>query len=424
MKDETLFNLSKTYNTAQFVSLSPDGTERFKNVHGDEYALLSRVGSVNIRTFTPLRSSGNPFVYGVTSADELKRQIADFQDQGYFVIVNETVDTNDGGVSGVYLNGLAQFSPNDTPRCVEKDGVCSLPLKVANHFFATIYGATLEFPRDSRIEFSVHPNKVGCNRSHVLVWEADVVTDEPTAEIAYPNNFSRHIGDKVFGLLLADSLGFDVPFTTVIGRNVAPFSFGTSVSTELWMRTSPAEPVAGKFTTQKGWVDPFALLQAEDPERQVVSVLSQDEVAAEYSGVCAGTDAPFVEGVRGFGDAFMLGADAPTEIDPSVVGRVSTLWHEIKSATGKAPRFEWADDGRRAYILQMHLGACESEGGVVVHGEPERWVDFDARDGLEALRTLAASVGASTGIVINGKVGVLSHFGDVLRKQQIPSRIK
>ena len=58
---------------------------------------------------------------GATSV--LKR----FSSQGLHTIVNETVDVNDGGVSGVLMHNVLEYSPDDTPRCVEKPGVASLP---------------------------------------------------------------------------------------------------------------------------------------------------------------------------------------------------------------------------------------------------------------------------------------------------------
>jgi hypothetical protein len=57
-----------------------------------------------------------------------------------------------------------------------------------------------------------------------------------------------------------------------------PFRFGRPTgSGERWLRTCPAEPVPGWFLTQRGWRDPFDLL--EDPSGQgVEAVLSQEGV--------------------------------------------------------------------------------------------------------------------------------------------------
>ena len=45
-------------------------------------------------------------------------------------------------------------------------------------------------------------------------------------ELDWPNRFSRFIGDKVFGLLVADLIGLDVPRATVLARRIGPFVFG------------------------------------------------------------------------------------------------------------------------------------------------------------------------------------------------------
>jgi hypothetical protein len=52
---------------------------------------------------------------------------------------------------------------------------------------------------------------------------------DPVAQrrrLTWPNRFSRLLGDKAFGLLVADLHGLPVPATTVVGRRVAPFRFG------------------------------------------------------------------------------------------------------------------------------------------------------------------------------------------------------
>ena len=59
---------------------------------------------------------------------------------------------------------------------------------------------------------------------------------------------------------------------------------------ERWLRTCPAEPVPGRFLTQRGWRDPFALLAAEDPSVEaVVAVLAQEGVPARCSTTSGGS---------------------------------------------------------------------------------------------------------------------------------------
>src|SRR5205807_2616616 len=119
------------------------------------------------------------------------------------------------------------------------------------------------------------------------------------------------LGDKVFGLLVAHITGLPVPRSTVINRRVAPFTFGRLTgSTEVWMRTSPHEQVPGKFTTTRGWSDPFKILAKEDPDgKMLASIIAQDSVKSEYSGaviVTIGGDV-LIEGKSGEGESFMRG---------------------------------------------------------------------------------------------------------------------
>ncbi len=130
--------------------------------------------------------------------------------------------------------------------------------------------------------------------------------------------FSRLIGDKVFGLLVAHHLGLPVPETTVVNRRIAPFIFGLPTGWgETWIRTAPTEQVPGKFTTQRGWTDPYALLAEEDLTGvQIASVLAQQGVNPIYSGalIVGPNRKPIVEGKQGEGESLMLGESAPEKL--------------------------------------------------------------------------------------------------------------
>ena len=53
------------------------------------------------------------------------------------------------------------------------------------------------------------------------------IRDSPeSAETQWPNRFSDMLGDKTFGLIMADQIGLYVPRTMVLNRSVAPFTFG------------------------------------------------------------------------------------------------------------------------------------------------------------------------------------------------------
>src|SRR3712207_7686937 len=46
----------------------------------------------------------------------------------------------------------------------------------------------------------IYPKPRGWRGTHTLLWEHEVITDEdPAPALRWPNRFSRHLGDKVFG---------------------------------------------------------------------------------------------------------------------------------------------------------------------------------------------------------------------------------
>jgi hypothetical protein len=130
------------------------------------------------------------------------------------------------------------------------------------------------------------PIRAGTRHQNVILWEHEAEAPRADAAIPeWPNRFSRHIGDKAFGLLVAHMMGLRVPRTTVLPRKLAPFSFGNG-GEGTWIRTCPTEQQPGLYTTVKGWTDPFALLAREDSEGvNIASVLIQAGVPAKFSGL-------------------------------------------------------------------------------------------------------------------------------------------
>jgi hypothetical protein len=85
---------------------------------------------------------------------------------------------------------------------------------------------------------------------------------------------------------------------------------------------------------------------------------------------------------------------------------------------------EWVFDGRVVWVVQMHKGSVASTADTIVPGNPSRFQKFDVTLGLEALRALIPKVQeAGDGVLLVGDVGITSHFGDLLRRAGIPSRI-
>ena len=278
-------------------------------------AILSRSPehSVNIRSFDPLDPKSREFIYGLKEVDAIQDAVHRLAACGLYTIINETIDIDDGGVSGVLLGDIIEFAPGDTPRCVEKPGTAALPRQLGLHLLETVYGfsPTLDYQHHTRVEFSIHPLRRGFLRDHTIIWELeDVGVNHAKANIHWPNLFSRFIGDKLYGLLIASLLELPVPKTTVISRKIAPFSFGNPTgSTEVWIRTCPNVQVPGKFTTQHGWIDPFQLMADEDPNGDMIaSIIAQAGVEATYSGALMVSEEGkiTIEGTKGFGEEFMV----------------------------------------------------------------------------------------------------------------------
>lgn len=445
-KDRSLDRLAETGNVAQFVSFSPENGrahQEYSRVAGhtpndpflsERMALetllrLSPDASINLRSFSPDDPRSREFVYGIKNVDDALSALGRLLASGLFVIANETVDVADGGVSGVAQGGVLEFSPDDTPRCVEKDGVASLPIAWGLSILETVYGFKPDLgpTEGARLEFSVHPKPRGWKQTHTLLWEHEEVGSEThRPALTWPNNFSRHVGDKAFGLLMANVIGLPTPKTTVIGRRVAPFGFGLPTgSKEIWTRTCPREPEPGLYTTVKGWLDPFALLSREDVSGSAISsVLCQTAVPARHSGaaIVNADSTLIIEGRQGEGDLFMLGVSAPELLPATVIADVRAAHHRLSGALGPV-RFEWVHDGEKIWVVQLHLGATRSTSNVLVPGDADDWIRFQVGEGLEKLRTQLRYLPPASGLLLVGNVGLTSHIADVVRKAGRPARV-
>lgn len=445
-KDTILDQLAARGNVAQFVGFRPQAGEprqSYSRIRGHEpnerflsalEALETLLASsadrmINIRSYLPSDPRSKEFVYGLTDANQALATLLRLTEEGLHTIANETVDISDGGVSGVLQGRILEFAPDDTPRCVEKPGVASMDFEIGISLLETVYGfrPDIEAIAGERTEFSIHPRPRGWKGSHTLLWEHESALDqEARVRPRWPNRFSRHIGDKAFGLLIASLTGAPVPETLVIPRKVAPFRFGKPTGDcEIWTRTCPTEQQPGLYTTLKGWTDPYALLALEDPEGDnIASVIVQHAVRAVYSGaaITSAGGRLVIEGVSGEGDRFMLGERVGASLPEAVIRDVKALDRRLRSALGPV-RFEWVHDGTRAWCVQLHVGVSVSDGEILVPGEVVDWAEFDAADGLAALRELISRVGDGQGILVKGDVGLTSHVADILRKAGVASRL-
>ncbi len=453
LKDEMLNRIAEqSGNIAQFVSFAPNGMQRFARIRGvapscrfasveEAVAAILQTGApyVNIRSFLPEKPDGNPFFMGRKGFETSQKVAVKVQElivQGFYIIVNEEIDVGDGGFSGVLLGNVAEFATRDVPRCVEKPGCAVLPRLVMLDFARTVYSHRINIPydRNYRVEFSVHPGPVGYAKQHQIIWQIEQTErgrEIPEPKPYWPNRVSEDMGDKAYGLLVAHLYNFLVPRTKVVGRIIPPFEFGeeTGSPEPCWRRTCPKVQQPGLFTTKHGQIDPFALMQEEDPEgKQIAAMIFQDDIEAVYSGAAI-TDAAggvIVEGKSGHGDDFMVGAGVPDANLPEYVkDAVCNIW-EKACATFGSVRFEWCyDKTGTLWIVQFHVGQSASVGNVIYPGEPQRFEVFEVSRGLEALRLIVEQAKEENfGVILKGNVGITSHFGDVLRRNQVPSRLE
>jgi hypothetical protein len=456
-KDEIMSELAKRgVNIASFVSFGPKEGQRFSRVRGIDPEIvfpdcraavramyMSRhINMVNVRTFLPDKPDGNPFFLGIKhgfkNADTAAACMESHLRQGYYVIVNENIDPNDGGFSGVAMGDCVEFAACDIPRCVDKEEevpCAALSRSLTRRLVRKVYGYNLVFPFPTtwRVEFSVHPGPVGYFGEKMTVWQAEDQSDADypvSPSPVWPNRFSTFVGDKAFGLLMADLHDFPVPYTKVFGRVVPPFEFGTHVHSGEgnWIRTCPREQQPGRFTTRRGYIDPFALMQNEDPGHHIASIIIQQGIKPGYSGaVITGTDKKAtIEGKAGRGDSFMTGSAPPDKHLPAdVYAAVKSLWWELTRTFGIV-RFEWVYDTQRkqAWIIQLHGGDSPSVGRVIYPGQAVEWRDFIWKDNLEELRVFSSQAKFDgAGIRLIGNVAITSHPADILRRDRVPSNL-
>src|SRR5438045_1619144 len=121
LKDSVLHHLADSANVAQFVSFDPNSRQRHARIRGYSLdhafeslgqaaeSLLQLSSSVNVRSFEPNSAKSREFIYGLKNANEVVSQVARLAAQGLYTIINETIDVNDGGVSGVLLGNIVEF---------------------------------------------------------------------------------------------------------------------------------------------------------------------------------------------------------------------------------------------------------------------------------------------------------------------------
>ncbi|MFQ5789022.1 MAG: hypothetical protein ACE5JI_00955 [Acidobacteriota bacterium] len=455
-KDEVLDHLAWTANVAQFVSFAPGPRleQRFCRVLGYEpnhrfpspeaaiRALLesSLEGTVNIRSYDPLRPEGNPFLRGLSSLDEVITNLSRLAgEERLYTIVNETIDEHDGGVSGVCYRGLIEFSPDANPRCVDDEEIDTavFPFELGMRVLTSVYGLEpdLRGREGARVEFSIHPRPRGWNQAHTIIWQSEQrPAAELKAKVRWPHRFSRLLGDKAFGLTVAAAIGLSVPRTMVFSRRLFPYMFGRPTGKEaVWTRTCAEVKEPGYYPSARGWHDPDAVLEGrilrpaarktQAPPPPLASVLIQQAVPAMYSGraILEERDGIEVRGVRGEGDAFMLGEQAHGPLPERTVQAVRHTYRIAYEAVGPIG-IEWVFDGNTVWIVQ--LNAATSPRPSVERDASREWVEFRfAKGRLEDFRReVMALCGTNKGIIVVGRVSPLSHLGEIAEVHGVPVR--
>ncbi len=457
-KDKTLEHLAHTANVAQFVSFGPgpnpeqryarirgmNPNHKFSTIEEAVSAMLahSPEGRVNIRSFDPERPEGNPFIRDQTSPTEVLRCVRELASaRGLYSIVNEAIDEGDGGVSGVSYRGLIEFAPDATPRCVDdpEKETCGLPFELGMRFLRSVYGfePDLRGREGARVEFSIHPQPRGWLQAHTIIWQLEQRPGPDYHSVTqWPNDMSRFVGDKAFGLAVAAAAGLPVPRTLVVMDRLFPWSFGRATgSGEIWTRCCPAIKVPGLYPTVRGWHDPVAALGDPwilDPTSRptvpnavpVVSVLVQEAVHSDYSGrTKTSADTLLIHGVPGAGDKFMRGEEAEVALPSHVEDAIRTLHQRAASHFGVVD-LEWVYDGATAWIVQMNapVRPVAPDAGA---DRVTRWVEFLFEPGrIEEFRHAVAELqGTDAGIVVIGKnISPLSHLGEIAEIHDVPAR--
>ena len=120
----------------------------------------------------------------------------------------------------------------------------------------------------------------------------------------------------------------------------------------------------------------------------------------------------------------MTGRGTLTAVPDEVQERLLALYEHASTCLGPV-RMEWVADAGRVWVVQLHRGATKGSGTTIHPGAPASYRRFEVERGLEELRKLVSELeGGDEGIILVGEVGITSHFGDVLRRAQIPSRIE
>lgn len=368
LKDTKLYKLGDTHNTAQFVSFSPQIEKRYTRILGEERLVQdipenyistlieqSEEKAVNISTFTSDFSEA-PIVQNLKSSGEVVENINRFAAEGLYTLINEKIDTNDSGILGNARGSILEFGPFNSANSLKN---CSFEIVSGLQLLEKIYGflPNIGRPFSDKLQWSIHSVKKGLKKENTIIWETVVDPEWQTVkpEFNYPNNFSLFLGNKLYGLLIADLLGFIVPKTLVFSRNVPPFTFGVETfSKEIFMRVAANQIRFNASALNKfGWLDPFKLLQ-EDRTSDISSVLIQDKIIEKFSGSCR------IENNKPKASSNVL---IPEELKREVIRLTSKFRKEIPNFIG----FDWIfGTNHIVYLTQIYFESSPKNDMIIL----------------------------------------------------------
>lgn len=418
---------------------------------------------VNVRTFTDRVNEKTTFRYGMKDVDEVLSAVKDNASKGWNSLINECIDKDDTGVSGIIVDSVTEFSPYATPRDIEKENsrFLTLPTVNAMKILTEVYGNLSDMTsldkikfyssitklqcasKTQRIEFSIHPNEVGCFGSRVIIWEASELDDTDMLLIQHritrPNAFSEMVGDKAFGLLLADSIGAYTPDTEfhikAFGDRYVKTPAIDLEDVDVWTRTAPTEKQAGRFETEKRRYTEEEIKELLKQD-EIASVLVQEAIDVEYSGsavLYSNSGEVSVEGVKGEGDKFMMGVEDDIELPIEVTDTVKEFLWSVDEEYGELlgdVKIEWGfDTNGYLYIFQLcNISDAEYIFKLNTNRQDENieYIEYKLYENgtsLEDFRNFVEEIEKDTtkGIKLFAHIGITSHPCDILRKHNVPA---
>lgn len=452
LKDKVLKELSKDWNVANFVSVSPKGGTRYSTLKKtrlrpmiESLLKVSGTGKVNVRSFCVNEDNiKTEFVMDLETVDEVMQQVVRNQNKGLYSIINENIDPCDGGVSGIVHGNLVEFLTNGTPRHVEKGSKAitlnkEQGLKILETYYEVDLFNLKELNEKERVEFTITKDK------RLIIWEHKEIT--PTNNIInnisvnLESNFIKTTTEKVFGLLYLDSLNIKIPKTSMENSIGNIITFGKETSKEnltenIVHRAAPSRFTPGDLDNvkEKYNKDIKEHVKLFDNQMKEVKFITQEEIKTKYvgAGIFQEDGEYTIEYSEGDGQAFMLGKVKPLEqgsLDKKVKGQLNQVSLRLRGVTNQKLKIEFiTDESLKLYLVQLNfLDSHINEKGTENTGEGETLTfktegktPSDLANELDLLKSKGKNI---THVTLIGDIGYTSHFCDVVNLRTINHNI-